>query len=233
MEKLYAKQVPRKEQEALFPLGSIFYKNVTLIGNHDLIGQETDAYFNFVQYAADAQETIETLDNDDVDWYESISDCLQDLFPPEHKDSYTEEEVQEWKKILQKYIVESKSMEDDYELVCKALKLITGIPYYFAKLRGKTESDWQGCYYPEGKDPGALEINYFNMGTEWIVHEDDIIPKSPEDINGASYYCFEDPRETFAKIFKMNKSNIILYGFKKYKNGQPTYKILKEEEPVS
>lgn len=35
----------------------------------------------------------------------------------------------------------------------------------------------------------TFEAEYFNTGTEWIVHDGDSLPESPEDINGYFVYC--------------------------------------------
>jgi hypothetical protein len=35
----------------------------------------------------------------------------------------------------------------------------------------------------------TFETEYFNTGTEWLVHDGDSLPESPEDINGYFVYC--------------------------------------------
>lgn len=45
----------------------------------------------------------------------------------------------------------------------------------------------------------AFEVEYFNTGTEWIVHDVDSFPESPEDINGYSIYCHSWNKDGIAK----------------------------------
>lgn len=65
-----------------------------------------------------------------------------------------------------------------------------------------------------------FEIEYFNTGTEWIVHDEEIEPESPEDISGFSMYCTswndEGIKQEIAEASGGKIEDIILYAFDGY-----------------
>jgi hypothetical protein len=72
---------------------------------------------------------------------------------------------------------------DGEKRVLRALHILTGKRYNVYTLRGCCQSDWQTVYYPvEEYSPETLdilEIEYFNMGTEWAV-----------DVDGCDVYVY-------------------------------------------
>lgn len=73
--------------------------------------------------------------------------------------------------------------------------VVTGQPWKWSIIRGCCQSDWQEVFYPVnewGREAlTAFEVEYFNTGSEWIVHEGEFNPEQngPEDIEGHSIYC--------------------------------------------
>lgn len=87
----------------------------------------------------------------------------------------------------------------DENRVLRALKLYTGKTWDCLTIRGTCQGDWQNVYFPADEYSRealqALEIEYFNLGTEWEISRAD----APED----SYcmYCYEDsPEQIRAEI---------------------------------
>lgn len=69
---------------------------------------------------------------------------------------------------------------------------MTGERWKAFEIRGCCQSDWQRGYCPEAwsrEELEAFETEYFNTGSEWIIHDEDGEPESPEEINGYSVYC--------------------------------------------
>ena len=64
----------------------------------------------------------------------------------------------------------------DGDRILRALHLVTGKRYDVQTIRGCCQGDWQEIYYPVDEYTmealEALETEYFNTGTEWIVDPD-------------------------------------------------------------
>lgn len=78
----------------------------------------------------------------------------------------------------------------DESRVLRALKLYTGKTWDRVTIRGTCQSEWQDVYFPVDEysleDISVLEIEYFNLGTEW-----EIIPENAPD-DSYFLYCYKD-----------------------------------------
>lgn len=142
--------------------------------------------------------------------------------PPQGREPYTRDERKNaWPGLLRRYIDESSL---DNAFICDALGLITGRAWDWCTLRGCCQSDWQYCIYPADEWNGAslerLEAEYFNTGSEWIVHDDQDAPDGPEDINGFSVYCTgwndDQLRQEIADAAGGRPEDVTLYKFTGY-----------------
>ena len=123
------------------------------------------------------------------------------------------------------------SSEEDQILV-DVLSIVTGEEWDYRNIHGCCQSEWNTVYYPvkywtkESLD--AFETMYFNTGSEWIVHEGDTEPTSPEEIDGCAYYCVswndEGIKKELAEAAGGNVEDVVLY---KYSGSVsiPTYKV--------
>jgi hypothetical protein len=149
------------------------------------------------------------------------ADDLRELLPRESGD-YTRAERLRWRDILtdEKALYSSQK----YRVFCQALEILTGRGWDFCTLRGCCQSDWQYCLFPENDWNGEalehLEAEYFNTGTEWIVHDDESTPGSPDEINGFSVYCHgwnnDQIRREIADAAGGNPDEVQLYQFAGY-----------------
>lgn len=120
--------------------------------------------------------------------------------------------------------MESGQEADDEKLILAALRLITGKEWNTKTINGCCQGDWQRVFYEVEKwSPEALEnfeTEYFNTGSEWIVHDEEAEPESPEDINGYSIYCHgwnEDQiRQEIADAEDKKPEEVVLFAFKSY-----------------
>ena len=86
-------------------------------------------------------------------------------------------------------------------------------------IRGSGQSDWNTIYYPVNqwtdKSLENFSMEYFNEGTEWIIHDEDYIPSSPDEISGYRTYChfysLEGIRKEIAEIEGIEPADIVLY----------------------
>lgn len=101
---------------------------------------------------------------------------------------------------------------DGEKRILRALHLVTGKRYERRTIRGYCQGDWQTIYYPisdYSRDAlDALEIEYFNLGTEWTISDGD------DEYNA---YCYksgtEEIRKEIADIAEVNPADVILHQF--------------------
>lgn len=131
---------------------------------------------------------------------------------------WTTNQRHEWKLLM-----EGTDVRDDDDLIPKALELMTGHKWKSGTIRGCCQGDWQDVYYRvdrwNKKSLEAFETEYFNTGSEWMIHEPDFAdveePEDPEDINGFTCYCVswnEDGiREEIASAAGCKPEDVVMY----------------------
>lgn len=190
--KIYAKQVPPEYQESpLFCDDEFFPDNIAVYGNRDFKPHFTGVFDELSERMMDAMEVWDDMQRGDG-YTETWADVLNDYLPPVGRGSYTRAERQEWPLILIEYGYNAGTGPRDAEFMARAASLITGQEYHAGTIRGCCQGDWQTVIYPAeyGRDwLEAFETEYFNTGTEWIIHDGDEKPEDPDDISGPSIYC--------------------------------------------
>lgn len=215
--KVYARQVAPEYQESPLSFGDEFYpEGIIIDGNKDYVSRQTEAYEKVLNYIDEAYDEIEKIHVKEG-WYKSVTECIMDFFKPEHKEKYNTNEISEWKKIIEDF--HNGSHSEEWRPICAALSLITGKKYDYKTICGCCQRDWQEIYYPTDEytkaSIDAFEIEYFNTGTEWIVHDKAETPESPEDISGSSIYCYswdeEGIRKEIAEYNGCAPEDVVLY----------------------
>lgn len=222
--KIYAKQVPPEYQESPLFWDETAFENIEIFGNRDF-NRHTSALFDRLEnILADLWDEWAEMQAGQK-WYRAYdtwAEALAGIAPPEGRPEYTREERRTaWPELLQRY-QDARHLEN--RILCDALGLITGRAWDFCTLRGCCQGDWQECIYPadewDADSLERLEAEYFNTGTEWIVHDDDTEPDSPDEINGFSVYCtgWNDNmiRQEIADNAGGNPADVTLYKFTGY-----------------
>ncbi len=192
--KIYAKQISPEYQESPFFLwgAADAYPGVIFDGNRNFNSHTTPEY-DAIRNGLD--ELTNTVDTDGKFihgiWYENMTEAVKSLMPaPLHKARYNTREIKAWREIASEWYITT----NENALICRALQLVTGKEYENTTIRGCTQGEWQEILFPvEEYDRDALailEADYFNTGTEWIIHDENSEPNSPEDISGYSLYCY-------------------------------------------
>lgn len=220
--KIYARQVPPEYQESpLFWNNDI---NAEIFGNRDYKGFTSTLFDSLEGILDDLYHEWEEIQAGRR-WYRSYDtwiEALAGIAPPQGRPEYTREERKNaWPKLLKEYV----SARDYNPIWCRALGLITGRAWDFCTLRGCCQGDWQYCIYPADEWDGAslerLESEYFNTGSEWIVHDDENAPDGPEDINGYSVYCTgwndDQIRQEIADAAGGQAADVKLYKFRDFR----------------
>ena len=180
--KVYAKQVNPAYQESPIYWSDCLPEGIVFTGNRDYETHTIPAWDKL----DNVDEVIDSYGPEE--WYRNITEALNDLVPRDDGKGYNTRQVHEWKKLLDEW-----DIADD-ECKAAALSLITGKKYDYTTLRGYSQGEWIDIFYPvEEWDKQALynlEADYFNTGTEWIIHDEETDPETPEDISGYSVYCY-------------------------------------------
>lgn len=230
--KIYAKQINPEYQESPFFMfdPAEIYPGIIFDGNRHFNSHTTAKYDHLIRYL----DTMAGYWEDANFWYEwdytarkSIAhkktkpDCtLSELlhgygFSREDKKEWTTKQRHKWRLIF-----ESDDPTSD-ENICQALELITGKEHDTATIRGCCQSDWQEIIYPVTEYSRecieTLEADYFNTGTEWIVHDEENDPEEPGEISGYSIYCYgwnnEQIRAEIAAAANAAPEDVVLYEY--------------------
>lgn len=192
--KIYAKQVrPEFQESPFFMWGAAdAYPGVIFTGNRHYNSHTTPEYDAIRKGLDDLTVLIDT-DGKFIPggWYDTITEAVNNLLPaPLHKPRYSTRDIKAWRDLANEWYITTH----ENALICRALKIVTGKEYENTTIRGTCQSDWQEILFPvEEYDRDALailEADYFNTGTEWIIHDENSEPDSPEDISGYSLYCY-------------------------------------------
>lgn len=189
--RIYAKQVQPEYQESPIFYEEDFPDNIVVFGNKTY-KEHTIPVFDTVLNVLENEILIEILENISSyeQWYKNATEAITKYLPPS-KGKYNIRVIHELKNIIYKYSSCSNSLKD--EILCKVLSVVTGKEWDCYTIRGYSQSEWQRVYYQVNdwsrETISSFESEYFNKGTEWIVHDEETAPKIPEDIGGYSVYC--------------------------------------------
>lgn len=246
--KIYAKQVPPEYQESpLFdevdsglPLaGVIIHGNkhlrcyttpeFDLIEKYfnDMVGEYCERRYEYRRNGNGGMERICRADSI------SIAELLKNNgFVPSDGGEWSITQCREWRMLIERCF-ETCYYSDNTSLwrknvVLPALELMTGHKWEYGAIYGCSQGEWQGIYFrPDlwnGDLLDELKVYYFNLGSEWIVHEGENVPNSPEEITGYSVYCHYScsceadkiKKEISKYVASDDPADVVLYWFDGY-----------------
>ena len=220
--KVYARQVPWEWQESPWDDEQLKIDKAALYGNRSY-GRYVFGQFEQVVKA------LEEMDWEDVGTarlYSTEQEMLLDYVPPVGRDSYTDEEIETWKFASQMY--NPNYGRNEQWGICMGLTLMLGKEYDYKTLRGSCQSDWIYFIYPtdlyNDEAVRRLETEFFNTGEEWIVHDEDTVPECAEDVQGYSFYVYDNTRKEIAEAEGVDPEDVVLWGYDGMRS-IPKYKI--------
>lgn len=220
---IYAKQIaPEFQESPLFLDEESFPENIAVCGNDRLIAH-TPAVFDRVYNAlrdGDLCSYLEELEAGEDCYYKNATAAIMDFLEPE-KPRYSTRDIHALKELV-KAFSECPSAEEN-GILCRVLSVVTGKEWDWQTIRGCCQGDWNEAFYPvdlwSREALNAFETEYFNTGSEWIIHDEEKAPESPEDINGYSVYCVaydeEGIKKEIANIAGVQPDEVQLYTFEK------------------
>ena len=137
-------------------------------------------------------------------------------------------QLHEWRQIMD---VESAYLDGEPAQL-HALRLITGKEWKTGYIHGCCQGDYEDIIYSVNEwDKESIEVfetEYFNTGSEWMIHDEEEAPETAEDISGYVCYCTawddEGIRRQLADITGDDPENIIMYAWDGY-NTSNNYRI--------
>ena len=208
--KIYAKQVPPEYQESPLYMED-WPENVFVFGNRNYKSHED--LLNDIRYSLDnLAYAWEDLTSGAPAYYHSWIDALREHMPRDDGRDYTRAERLKIAELATAYC---ESSDDESELLCSALELITGRKYEYTEIRGCCQGDWQNIIYPAEYGREWLydfETEYFNTGAEWRISEND--PESDDCYYFYSHSWSDDGiRDEIAAAAGVDPDNVVLYKF--------------------
>lgn len=222
--KVYARQINPEYQESPLFFDSCWPESITVAGNRDYKEHWNDEGFRRVYDALENGELADALDdferNGKSDWYKNRTEAIMDLLPPAHKSRYSTREVKALCELVPEYgMGHNRWGRDDDDVLCDVATVVLGKRYEQRTIRGCCQGEWNYVYYPadewtrEALD--NFETEYFNTGSEWMVHDEDGEPDDPEDISGWTVYCHdwheEGIRKEIADAAGCKPEDVVMY----------------------
>lgn len=221
--KIYAKQVPPEYQESplLRDMGDELPENLYIFGNNRLTGYQAEEARNIKTRLFEAADDLDGRRRGRAREY-TWAETLADLLPRDTGEEWSRADRVRWAEILNDYRDFYTSKK--YEILCAGLEMLTGRRWDCCTLRGCCQGAWQYCIYPaddwNGERLERLEAEYFNTGTEWIIHDEEAPPEEPEDVNGYSLYCTawsdDGIKAEIAEAAGGSPADVVLYKFTGY-----------------
>lgn len=227
--KYYCRQISPEIQESPFSSfdANEIWNEITITGNENFVSHYSKEYLDL----KDKIDDFLSPDAPEID--NAAMSYLCKHFPKADNSNYTEDEKKKWIDLYKKY---TPDFRNELRIIADILTMMyPGSKYVTRVIYGDCQSDWNYVVYDSNKysddDIKALTTEYFNTGSEWIIHDDpnlDII-ENPEDINGYSMYCHDSDSETalkeIAEYLETDVKNITAYAFDGYIR-TPKYKLV-------
>ena len=220
--KIYARQIPPEYQQSPFEYDEGVYDNISVCGNRNF-KEHLQPVFKRVREILENGELSEALNdikNKEGYWtsfYKNVTEAINDLLPPE-KEKYSIRDIGAIKKVVESF--DSCNIHRENKKLCEVLGLVTGNEWDYRTISGVCQSDWNEVFYQVKDFPNGLkhfEIEYFNMGSEWIVHEEDFEPETADDIEGYTLYCYsynnEGIKGEIMESVGVTEAEVVLYKF--------------------
>ena len=151
----------------------------------------------------------------------TVADAVADYLPPMKFDgdscSYKKDDRKyTWQEVHR--IASLLPGDYDSNKVCALLSIVTGEEWDYGTINGCCQSDWQYVFYPVARYDRAalnvLEAEYFNTGTEWLVHDSDEPVEDADDVEGYTVYITDyDEKRGLAEAIGCSEDELVLFEY--------------------
>ena len=218
--KIYARQVNPEYQDCY--TFDCLTDDIAIFGNRDFVEHIPDDVLNVkkVLEAGELAAELEYLEEKRFSYaaYNNATEAILDYLPPIHKPRYSTKEIHKIKEALSNYAEARRSIEEESAFL-RVLSIVTGKEWLGRQITGCVQCEWNNVFYQTDSWSrsaiDALEVEYFNNGSEWIVQDDGETPESPEAVEGFSLYCVswddEEIRKEIANAACCDPCDVIMY----------------------
>lgn len=198
------------------------YDRLYLVPADRYVGIHNDKLKNITSVVNEMAEEYKDICNG-VGYYGIASAMLNDMMPRYNGGKWNTMEVHKWKEIL------SNWDEDDEGMVCRMLDLALGGDWQSKEIHGCCQGDWALVYYDSkvyDKDSiEYLEIEYFNLGEEWICSLDAMTDAEAEEAEAEDVYNMdnvctyvygwreEDKRKELAEVIGCDVEEVVMFEY--------------------
>ena len=196
------------------------YDRLFLVPTDHCYGIRNDVlkgFFNNIEEAADAWFAIK--EKSPYRTYNTITEILNDLLCREDGKKWDTRQAHAWKEILDSWD------KDEERITLKALGLYYGGDWDSKQIKGCCQGDWALVYFDSSVwtkgSIEALEIEYFNLGEEWIcsctpITDEEAEEATEEDVtDGVCVYVYswdeEDKRKEIANAIGCNENEVVMF----------------------
>ena len=209
--KIQAYQCPPEYQESPLFGNETAFDCVELYGNTRLNERTSDQFRNIPGMLDEIAEELFYL----MQGQKQYTDFATILEAYTGRADYTRADRKKWVDILRRWT----ETDEEITVFLDVLRLLNGKEYAHSTLWGSCQGDWQNIIYPAEYGAEwlrAFEVEYFNLGTEWTVKEDD-------ETEFSIYCTTDDPRAEIADATGADPNDVILYSFDGWER-TPKYK---------
>lgn len=228
--KIYARQINPEYQENTFfeDFEYCYTEDLIICGNKYFKKMIRDDYALVLEILNDGYlaDTLDNIVNYNSHYeFDTCAEAIEYYF---NDVQWSGEPTYEDYAIITEVLLDQHSF-NSAEAFCKLLTVVTKREWNCKEIYGCAQGDWNNVFYVKSNysDEALKEIEtlYFNLGSEWIVHDYDEIPECAEDIEGYSIYCTNyDEKRFFCTEFNTSADEIVLYKFDGYKR-VPKYSL--------
>lgn len=222
--KVYARQINPEYQESPLFFPYQWPDDISVVGNRDYKEHWNEDFRRVYDVLRDG-ELAHMLDDfarfGRCEYFKSRTAAIMDYLPPAGRERYSPKNVKELCDLIPEYGYGSRYgyRYDDNDILCAIASIVIGKKYDHKRINGCCQGEWNYVFYPvENWSREALEYfeaEYYNTGTEWMVHDGDGEPETPEDISGWTVYCHgwrdEDNRKEIADAAGCAPEDVIMY----------------------
>lgn len=227
--RIYAKQVPPDIQESHFDI-ELYSEEVTITGNSNFNEYKSDLYKHVENHIEDAYREFDELE----DGEQKPDDTHLDKLIQAHfgvLPRNADERIR-WRKTLS-YCILTSLFTMTPSPIASVMSLVSGKPYHVHTIHGTCQSDWNYVICPDEMTVGnhsilqAIESEYFNTGSEWMVYESEDACEA--ECDGISIYVLDmqNPREVIAVYYGVMPVDVEAYAFDQYEK-IPKYKRMED-----
>lgn len=221
--KIYARQInPEFQDSMVFDDDGNGVEYINVWGNRDY-QSHTSSVFDRVRECLDVGELADDIEaimeKSPYAIYGNVTEAINNQLWRDDGKTYSTRQIGKLKQLVLKYS-DCNSSEKDQILV-DVLSIVTGEEWDYKEIHGYCQGEWNTVYYPvkwwTKESLEAFETMYFNTGSEWIIHEGDTEPTSPEEIDGCAYYCVswndEGIKKELAEAAGGKAEDVVLYKY--------------------